>query len=84
MRLLSLAVSAIAAFTPFNLSCDPPNVVTVYETDTSPVDVSPPQRLDIIMNGLPGDTASVITRCDDYGGTIRVESPHLVCQGVDY
>lgn len=55
-----------------------PAVVTVHESNTGPIDVEPPQRLDVV--GLDLD------ECNHSGGVLLDADPDApaVCQGVDY
>jgi hypothetical protein len=67
-----------------------PAVVTVIAGDNSPVDVDPPQRLDVRYPGSDGvEQAHFQDDCDHMGGklTWSVEfdaAGEFVCQGVDY
>lgn len=60
-------------------------VVTRCQTDTSTVDVRPPERLDVVM--VPGQSLDAMrAACDQMGGG-DLTSPDGVwftCEGVDY
>lgn len=70
-----------------------PLVVTIDEGNTDVIDVSPPQRLDVIMDGFEGAPE----RCANMGGELIVDLRKkemnsngedveffATCEGVDY
>lgn len=56
----------------------PPALVIIHEDDHGTADVSPPQRLDVVMN----DDSEWVGRCENLGGLPQQEG--RVCRNIDY
>lgn len=84
MRLTATVAAALllGACAPHTPPTYHPAVVLIQESNHTTIDVSPPQRLDVIMapDGVP------TLRCLDLGGEpIYYPNTHeVICEGVDY
>jgi hypothetical protein len=93
-----LAASACGVTIAAETTCDAaglPAVVRMWENETRPINVHPPQRLDVLMSSRP-TMAAQIAVCEDMGGELvwlrtavrdslgRKGRTHIVCEGVDY
>lgn len=93
LKQLIAGVVLAAASCPSTPTTEPapkPDSVIYWEWETGVLDISPPTRLDILMNysdpAQDDDLAAEYERCANWGGQM-ITNPRgtiYICQGVDY